>query len=185
MCCQGCVQKIAAQLYALPGITSVQGDVPKRIVTITGKPSPKVTLERIWQAVEKGKGGPSKLVSRSATYTLTRPEKVNPDERLETGQYRLEVATLHDDGEAKTIADQLYRLQGVEKVGVDLASRTLAIHASSATTFSPWVLVGAAERAHSQPMTVAGPFGVLSIERSTAATKPAASMRLSQNPTQK
>jgi copper chaperone CopZ len=185
MCCQGCVQKVAAQLYALPGITSVQGDVPKRIVTITGKPSPKVTLERIWQAVEKGKGGPSKLVSRSATYTLTKAEKVKPEERLATGQYRLEVAALPNDGEAKAITEQLYRIQGIDKVGVDLAQRTLAIHTSSSPAISPWVLVGAAERAHSQPMTVAGPFGVLSIERTIAATKPAATARLSQNPTQK
>ena len=184
MCCQGCVQKVAAQLYSLPGVTNVQGDVPKRLVTITAKPSQKLTLERIWQAVEKGKGGPSKLVSYAATYTLTRSEKLNPESRLAAGQYRLEVDALHNNDEAKAIAGQLNRIPGVEKIGVDLERRTLAIHASAAPVISPWVLVTAAERAHSQPISVTGPFGIFAIERA-ADGKAVATARVSQNPPQK
>ena len=178
ICCQGCVQRVAAQLYALPGVTSVQGDVPKRTVTVTAKPSPKLTMERIWLAVEKGKGGPSKLVSQTATYTLTRVEKLKSEERLPPGSYLLEVGSLADNDEAKAIADQLQCIPGVEKIGVDLAQRTLAIHSSTATALSPWALVSAAERAQSQPITARGPFGAFAIERTAA--KPFATARVSQ-----
>ncbi|HEX2474232.1 MAG TPA: heavy-metal-associated domain-containing protein, partial [Lacipirellulaceae bacterium] len=75
MCCQGCAQKVAAQLYAAPGVTTVATDVPNRTVKVTAKPSAKLTLERLWRAVEKGKGGPSKLVTAQATYTLIKAEK--------------------------------------------------------------------------------------------------------------
>jgi copper chaperone CopZ len=185
MCCQGCVQKVAAQLYALPGVTSVQGDVPKRLVTITAKPSPKLTLERIWQAVEKAKGGPSKLVSRVSTYTLTRSEKLQPEQRLATGRYLIEVASLQNIDETKSIADELRRLQGVERIGVDLPRRMLAIDAADAVTISPWALVNAVERAHRQPISVSGPFGVLAIERlADAASHATAGLAVPQNSTQ-
>jgi copper chaperone CopZ len=169
MCCQGCVQKVAAQLYALPGVTSVQGDVAKRLVAVTAKPSQKLTLERIWLAVEKAKCSPSKLVSSTTTYTLTRAEKLDPTARLATGQYLLEVAVLKDNHAASAIADQLNRIQGVERVGVDLEARTLAIDSSGGAIISPWVLIGATERAQQLPVTVRGPFGSLSIERTTVA----------------
>jgi hypothetical protein len=134
--------------------------------------------------VEKGKGGPSKLVSHTTTYTLTRAEKLNPEERLTTGQYLLEVAALQDNSKAKAIADELYRIQGVERIGVDLAQRTLAIHTSTGTVISPWTLVSAAERAQHRPVTVKGPFGTLAIKRPTAATT-TSTARLPQTPPQK
>ena len=85
MCCKGCAQKVAAQLYAAPGVTSVQADVPNRLVTVTAKPSPKLTVERLWQAVEQGKGGPSKLVTPQATYVLFRAESLPAEQRLPIG----------------------------------------------------------------------------------------------------
>src|SRR5262245_10993163 len=63
MCCNGCAQKIGAQLYAAPGVTAVDADVPNRLVVVTAKPSSKLTAERLWAAVEKGNGGPSKLIT--------------------------------------------------------------------------------------------------------------------------
>lgn len=169
MCCKGCAQKVAAQLYAAPGVTSVQADVPNRLVTITAKPSPKLTVERLWKAVEQGKGGPSKLVSPHATYVLFRAESLPPEQRLALGRYSLEVQTLQDKERAQQIANQLYAIQGVQNVSVDVEERKLFLQAMEGADLSPWALATAAERAQGRPIAVAGPYGVLMIERSEAA----------------
>jgi copper chaperone CopZ len=177
MCCQGCAQKVAAQLYALPGVTAVDADVAQRLLTVTGKSSPKLTLERIWRAVEKAEGGPSKLVTSRATYTWTRPERLQAGERPSPGRYTLQVDALPSDDAAQSIADQLDRIPGVESVGVDIERSTLSIRAANDGVISPWAVVGAAERAHRLPVAVAGPFGIISIERASDA-KTAATPRL-------
>jgi copper chaperone CopZ len=180
ICCNGCAQKAAAQLYALPGITSVQADVPKRLLTVTGKTSPKLTLERIWQAVEKGEGGPSQIVTSVATYKLTRLEQLPSESRLAPGSYSLDVVELRGDDDERTIADHLYRVPGVGKIQVDRARCTFAIQSADAAVLSPWALVGAAQRAQCQPVSVAGPFGQLTIQR--AGDTPAAATARRQSP---
>lgn len=176
MCCKGCAQKVAAQLYATPGVTSVEADIPNRLVSITAKPSPKFTLELIWQAVEKGKGGPSKLVTADTTYVLTRSENLNPEQRLAAGRYSLEVRNMEDKEVAKKIANQLYTVRGVESISVDMAQRMLFVQAANGATVSPWALASAVERAQGEPLAVAGPYGVLTVERSLVA-KPVAAAR--------
>ncbi len=169
MCCKGCAQKVAAQLYSAPGVTSVQVDVPNRLVTVTAKPSPKLTVERLWQAVEQGKGGPSKLVTSQATYVLFRAESLPTEQRLPTGRYSLEIETMQDKDFAQKIANQLYAVRGVQDVGVDIEQRKLFVQSMNGSVLSPWALATAAERAQGQPIAVAGPYGVLTIERSAAA----------------
>ena len=165
MCCKGCAQKVAAQLYALPGVTEVRVDVPGRSVSITAKPSPKLTLEGIWQAVEKGKGGPSKLVTDQATYILMRPDSLKPEQRLPAGQYSLQVRSLENKDSAQRIANQLYKVRGVQTVSVDLVQRTLFVQSTSGAVVSLWNLATAAERAQSEPVSVGGPHGLLTIKR--------------------
>jgi len=176
MCCQGCAQKVAAQLYAAPGVTSVEADVPNRLVTVTAKPSPKLTVERIWFAVEKGKGGPSKLVTASVTYVLTRPDKLKPEQRLPVGRYSLEVRSLQDKETAQKIANQLHAIQGVENVSVNMAQRTLFVQTADGALLSPFALASAADRAQSEPIAISGPYGVMTIERADDA-KPATAVR--------
>lgn len=165
MCCKGCVQKVAAQLYALPGVTSVEADVPSRIVTITAKPSQKLTPDRIWRAVEEGKGGPSKLVMPHAAYVLTRAENLEPEQRYSAGHYSVEVRSLQDKEDAQRIANRLYAIRGVENVSFD-ANRRLLIQAKKDVILSPWALAGAAEQAGGNPVAIGGPHGVLTVERS-------------------
>ena len=165
MCCKGCAQKVAAQLYALPGVTAVQADVPNRLLNVTAKPSEKLTLERIWQAVEKGKGGPSKLVTDQATYVLTRPESLKPEQRLPAGRYSLQIRSMENKDAAQRIANQLYKVHGVQKVSVDLAESTLFVQSTNGVVISLWNLATAAERAQSEPVSVGGPYGLLTIER--------------------
>lgn len=169
MCCKGCAQKVAAQLYAAPGVTSVQADVPNRLVTVTAKPSPKLTAEKLWQAVERAKGGPSKLISPHATYSLVKAEGLPPEQRLASGHYSLEVEDLQDKERAQQVANQLYAIKGVQKVSVDVEARTLFLQAIEGSVLSPWALATAAEQAQGTPISVAGPYGVLTIERSDAA----------------
>ncbi len=169
MCCSGCAQNVSAQLYAAPGVTSVETDVPNRFVTITAKPSPKLTLERLWRAVEKGKGNPSKLTTSTATYVLTRPENIPSEERLETGRYSIEVRSLQDKVMAQKIANQVYAIRGVQSASVDLAQRRLFVESAKEVVISPWDLAAAADRAQSEPIAIGGPHGVLTIERPTNA----------------
>lgn len=176
MCCQGCAQKVAAQLYAAPGVTSVEADVPNRLVTVTAKPSPKLTVERIWFAVEKGKGGPSKLVTADVTYVLIRPDKLKPEQRLPVGQYSLEVRSMQDKEVAQKIANQLHAIRGVENVSVNIAQRTLFVRTANGAFLSPFALATAADRAQSEPIAIGGPYGVMTIERATEA-KPATAVR--------
>ena len=167
MCCKGCAQKVAAQLYAAPGVTSVEADVANHLITVTAKPSPNLTLERIWQAVEQGKGGPSKLVTPHVTYVLTRPDGLKPEQRLAAGRYSLEVRFMQDKDSAQKFANQLYAVRGVQNVSVDIAQRTLFVQSANGVNLSLWALATAVERAQGEPIAIAGPHGVLTIERST------------------
>jgi copper chaperone CopZ len=170
MCCQGCAQNVAAQLYAAPGVTSVEADVANRTVTVTAKPSPKLTPQRLWQAVEQGKGGPSKLVTAQATYTLTKPESLKQEDRLPVGQYVLVVRELKDREAAQRIANQIYRLRGVSKISLDGAQQALHVQ-TSGVALSPWVLAAAAEQAQAEPVAVNGPNGLLTIDRTVQANR--------------
>lgn len=169
MCCKGCAQKVAAQLYAAPGVTSVQADVPNRLVTVTAKPSPKLTVERLWQAVERGKGGPSKLIAPQATYVLLSAESLPPEERLGLNRYSLRAEAIQDKESAQLIANRLYAIQGVQNVTVDIDQRKLSFESTDGAVLSPWAIATAAEQVHGKPTAVAGPYGVLVIERSETA----------------
>jgi copper chaperone CopZ len=174
MCCQGCVQKVAAQLYALPGVTSVEAHVPSRVVTVTAKQSQKLTNGRIWQAVEKGKGSPSKLITPTASYVLTRPAGLKPEQRLPTGRYSIQLRSIPDQKSAQSITKQLYSIRGVAKVSADIAKNTLYIQAANGALLSPFGLAAAVEQANAEAVAIGGPDGVMSIERPTDTSTPTA-----------
>jgi copper chaperone CopZ len=181
MCCQGCAKKVAAQLYAAPGVINVQADVPTRKVTITAKPSPKLTLEKLWNAVEKAKGKPSQLATSQAVYTLMLPDQLKPEEQPAPGVYTLLVADMHDMKQAERIADQLRPIRGIESFSVDLAQGALFVKPAPHIQLSPWALAAAAEQAQESVVALAGPFGRIRIE--PVAQQPASAV-LSRQPVQ-
>jgi copper chaperone CopZ len=164
MCCQGCVQNVAAQLYALPGVTAVEADVASRTVTLTAKPSPKLTLQRVWQAVEKGKGGPTKLTTPQATYSLIRLESLKPEERLQPGHYSLLFRELNNREAAQRVANEIYKIRGVTNVSHDAQRHSLIVQ-TSAVVLSPWTLITAAQQAQAEALAVNGPHGLFTVER--------------------
>jgi hypothetical protein len=79
------------------------------------------------------------------------------------------VQDLQDKERAQQIANQLYAIKGVQNVSVDVEERTLSLQTLEGAVLSPWTLATAAEQAQGNPISVAGPYGVFSIERSQAA----------------
>jgi copper chaperone CopZ len=165
MCCQGCAQKIAAQMYAVPGVHNVEANVPNHVATVTFKPSPKLTLERLWLAAEKGDGKPSKLVTSEATYTLQRPEQLQLAEPLAPGRFWVVAASLESREHAQRIAKQLYAVRGVKTVQIDMQQRMFFLESATPAPVSPWSLASAVAQAGNSAESITGPHGVLTIER--------------------
>lgn len=165
MCCQGCAKKVAAKLYAAPGVMSVKANVADRTVTVTAKSSAKLTLERLWQAVEQGKGEPSQLTTRDAVYTLTRSESLKAEEQPPAGVYVILISELGDMARAEKVAERLRTLRGIEALSVDLASGALHVKAHPKVTLSPWALAALASQSGETVSAVTGPHGRLEIAR--------------------
>jgi copper chaperone CopZ len=163
MCCQGCAQKVAAQLYAAPGVTDVRTDVPKRLVKITATPSSKLTLERLWRAVEKGKGAPSKLITSEATYTLMKPEEF---ERLSPGEYLIELAEF-DSADLHATTLLLRKTYSASQINLDDSRRVLTLQTGSDESLSEWALLRLVKQVGNVPVRIAGPSGSLEIEYAT------------------
>ena len=175
MCCAGCAKKVAAQLYTAPGVTDVKANVAARSVVITAKPSRSLTMEKLWNAVEKGKGKPSKLVVAGVTYTLTRPDALGAEEQT-PGVYRLVVADMQAHQSAEKVAKFVQAIRGVSNISLDAPHDALVVTPAVGASLSPWALAGAAQQAQEQPLSVAGPFGRLTIET------PAAKNNISSRP---
>lgn len=165
MCCQGCAQKIAAQLYTAPGVSNVEADVASHTVVVTIKPSPRLTLGTLWHATEKGDGKPSKLISPQAIYTLQRPEQLQLREPLAPGRYWVVVNKLTSQEGAANAAKHLQAIRGVKTVSCDAASRTFFIETATADPLSPWNLVSAIEQSGHSTESVTGPQGLFTVER--------------------
>lgn len=165
MCCQGCAQKVAAQLYAAPGVFNVEADLATHTVTITYKPTPKLTLGGLWLAVENADGKPSKLVTSKATFTLQRPEQLNLSEPLAPGRYWLVVQQGESGIGAQSISKHLQMLRGVKNVTLDAASRTYFVESDVNVPLSLWGLNAAVERSGHSTVSITGPQGLFKIER--------------------
>lgn len=160
--CKGCAQKVAAELYTLPGVSNVETDLATHTAVVTFTPSSKTTLANLWQAAE-GHGKTSKLVTPQATYTLQRPDQLKLAEPLAPGRYWIVAKGLTTNEAAQKIAKQLQSVRGVKTVQADIASRTLFVESSSESLL-PWDLVSAVEQAGDLLLSITGPHGVLNIE---------------------
>jgi len=144
MCCKGCARKVSGQLYAARGVKEVGIDLNTHIVTVSLPQPSAATLGQLWHAVEQGDGGPTKLVTAEATYTLIRPEvEPNAAQPMQNSNEPLSIVidNLHCKGCAKKIAAQLYALKGVTKVSIDMPNETLFVEARPDTTVSPWLVI--------------------------------------------
>lgn len=170
MCCKSCVRKVSGKLYAARGVREVGVDMKSRVVTIALPQPNAAMLGVLWHAVEKGDGGPTKLVTAEATYTLIRPNaEANEVQQKQQANAPLSIVidNLHCKGCAKKIAARLYAVKGVTKVNVDMQRETLFVKARSGTQLSPWNLIHAVTQANERPLAVNGPYGTLAIEWST------------------
>jgi copper chaperone CopZ len=179
VCCNGCAQKVAAQLYTAPGVINVDADVSNHTVTVSLKPSSKVTLDQLWAAVEKGDGKPSKLITWEAIYTLKRPDELKLTEPLAANRFWVVVRNEPTSDIAQKIAKHLYAVRGVAAVRINLAARTFFVEAAADHAVSPWQLTSAVESAGSRAESITGPHGLLTVDHPTdrsnrAANNPAA-----------
>jgi len=174
MCCKGCAQKVASQLYAAPGVSNVEIDLPNHTVIVTARPSPKLTLGHLWQAAEQGDGKPSKLITSQATYTLQRPEQLQLTEPLAPGRYWVVVRNLESNDGAQKIAKQLYAVRGIKTVRADIQKRVLFIESANQDVVSPWNLASAVAQAGDSAESITGPHGVLTIEPAPKANQSSA-----------
>jgi copper chaperone CopZ len=74
MCCQGCVQKVAAQLYAVKGVKEVRASIKKRTVYVLPQRGKVLSPRSLWVAVEQADDRPLKLAGPSGVFT-TRPRR--------------------------------------------------------------------------------------------------------------
>jgi copper chaperone CopZ len=61
MHCMGCAKKMAAQLYAVPGVAGVQADVASTTLVITAKGEQAPSPRALWEAVERAGYRPTRL----------------------------------------------------------------------------------------------------------------------------
>ncbi|NOY40445.1 MAG: hypothetical protein GXP26_01225 [Planctomycetes bacterium] len=160
MCCKGCAKKVAGRLYAARGVKTVKVDLKKKTVTVSLPQPNAAMLGKLWQAVEQGEGGPTKLVTTEATYTLTPASATQAKQSV----FTIAIDNLHCKGCAKKIAAQLYALKGVTKVSADMQKETLVVKTSPQAKVSPWRIINAVAQANERPLAVSGPHGKLAIE---------------------
>jgi copper chaperone CopZ len=159
MCCKGCVQKVSAQLYAAPGVTSVEANLETRMVKVSVSQKKGATIEQLWQAVAVGAGGPDQLRTGSAIFTLTAPAEKAVANAASTSYVVVE--NLNEEGRPQQIAGKLYAIEGVQKVNADLQKNTLIITGGQ---LSPWAIIGAVANAQARPISVKGAYGEMKIE---------------------
>lgn len=158
MCCKGCVQKVSAQLYAAPGVTSVEANLETRMVKVSVSQQKGATIDQLWHAVEVGKGGPDQLRTGSAVFTLTAPNKAKP---VPASTSYIVVENLNQEGRPQQIAGKLYAIEGVKKVNADPQQNVLIV---SGGELSPWALIGAVTSVQARPLSVRGAYGEMRIE---------------------
>ena len=69
MCCKGCAQKIASQLYVVKGVKEVRVNIEKKVVYVIPQQSKIVSPRSMWEAVEKGEDHPLQLAGPGGTFT--------------------------------------------------------------------------------------------------------------------
>ena len=162
LCCAGCAKKVAAKLYTAPGIINVEANVANHTVTITAKPSSKLTLEKLWDAVEKAKGKPTRLTTAETAYTFSPRAKNSATEA--NRDYTIESIQLRERSYAERFAHSLRDLRGVESLTADLAKGQVIVVPALNSQLTAWALASALDGRQAAASTITGPEGRLTIE---------------------
>lgn len=72
MHCGSCAKKIAAQLYAVPGVVEVRADVKKNLAFVVPQKRKSPSPRQMWEAVEKAGFKTVKMIGPGGTYS-TKP----------------------------------------------------------------------------------------------------------------
>ena len=68
MCCKGCVQKVASNLYVIRGVREVRCSIEKQVVFVIPQQSVDLSPRAIWEAVEKTDAQPLRLAGPHGTF---------------------------------------------------------------------------------------------------------------------
>lgn len=166
MCCKGCAQKIAGQLYTVKGVKSVGVDLPTHTVTVSLGQQDLATLGALWHAAHKANGGPTQLATETVSYTLVLPktaEEVEHYRKMGTSQHVV-VQGLDSQETAQKIASKLYDIEGVSKISLDMQRSALVLQTKNDKPISAWLVVDAVAKTQHRTSAVTGSFGTLTIE---------------------
>ena len=120
MCCKGCVQKVAGQLYAAPGVTEVNANLENRTVVVTVSQKKRIPATVASGRGRYGRTNPAHH-QRSHLY-VTPPESLDKSQILPATKSHIIVEDLNFEGREQKIANQLYTTEGVIKVSADAAA---------------------------------------------------------------
>lgn len=165
MCCAGCAKKVSGQLYAIRGVKNVEAELASHTVTVAMPATSPAMLGVLWHSVEKGGGGPTSLITTTATYRLDVPQ----DEAATKAAHQLgttqQIVVEHLDAECvQKIASQLYAIKAVGKVSTDMEHAMIAVEPKAGESVSPWTIVEVLTQVQERPLSVSGNYGTLSIE---------------------
>ena len=73
MHCVACAKKMAAKLYQIPGVASVQADLPSTRLIIVAAPQQAPSPKAMWEAVEHAGYTPATLEGPGGTFTVKPP----------------------------------------------------------------------------------------------------------------
>lgn len=137
MCCQGCARKVSAQLYAAHGVKNVEVNLDTRTVTVMLPQPSALMLGQLWQAVAQGDGGPTKLATAEASYTLSAPQPNQAAAPQADANLYIVIENLHCQGYAQRIAAQLYAIKGVTQVSVARQQEALIVQTRPNVVLAP------------------------------------------------
>ena len=69
MCCPNEARPVVKELEKINGVAKIKTDTKKGTVTIEPKPKTTPSAKALWEAIEKAKGTPLKLVTAHETFT--------------------------------------------------------------------------------------------------------------------
>ena len=167
MCCAGCAKKVSAQLFTAPGVIEVKPDVPSRMVEITARPSRNLTMEKLWNAVEKAKGKPSSLAVGGTTYEFT-PIDPAPADKPAPNQYQILLDKESPLSGVASAAKAVQQLRGVGQVSVATDHSQLTVAPAQGSKLSAWALLGVLEQAQVRVTQIDGPAGRIAIQQKKA-----------------
>ena len=74
MHCEGCAKKIRSRLFTVAGVAKVSTTLSQNLAEIESSPGKTVSVYEVWDALEKAKFEPSKIVSPEGEFSEKPPK---------------------------------------------------------------------------------------------------------------